>query len=287
MDMETEKINSIMCSFGMPIWGISAFDDIRAELIRCGSARRLPENAASVITAVFPYYSGCDDDGEISRYAAVPDYHIVAGNMLKSAAASMHEHFPEYRFEPFCDASPIPEVKAARLAGLGVVGQNGLLITPRFGSYVFIGEIITDLILPPCENPGGGCFLCGKCTAQCPALAIGADGVERKKCISDITQRKGELCEEQKQLIKKAGTIWGCDICQKVCPMNRNVEKTFIEKFSSNIICKLTKNEIEDENFEKKFADRSFMWRGKQVLIRNIGILHSAPDNNIKVKSKK
>jgi len=273
-------INEIMNCCGMPFFGVAPFDALASSLIQCGAKRRLPAAAKSVITAVFPYYCPCPS-GEISRYARAKDYHIVAGEKLNNAAAMLREKFSEYKFEPFCDASPIPEVTAARLAGLGDIGCNGLLITPRFGSFVFIGEIVTNLELPECENPGGACNACGRCVMSCPAGAISPLGIDRERCVSNLTQKKGELSQAQRTLITKADTIWGCDICQNACPKNRGIETTYIAEFKNNIISTISGKDIDDENFEQNNSSRAFMWRGKEVLKRNLGILHGTPDNNI------
>ena len=273
-------INGIMQTCGMPLWGVSPFDILEGSLIQCSGLKRLPVSSKSVIVAIFPYYCACPP-GEISQYAAALDYHIVVGDMLKRAALMLRAKFERHSFEPFCDASPIPEVTAARLAGLGVLGRNGLLITPRYGSFVFIGEIVTDFELPKCGKPGDNCIACGRCASLCPAGAITQNGASCELCISHITQQKGELSDEQQKLIKKANTIWGCDICQNVCPMNQGIENTYIDEFKTNIVRTISNESLDDENFEKDFASRAFMWRGKKVLKRNIGILHAAPDNNI------
>lgn len=273
-------VRDIMHFCDMPLWGVAPFDALSGKLIPCGALRRLPQGANSVITAVFPYF--CEyPKGEISRYAMAKDYHIVAGDSLKRAALMLRARFINRSFEPFCDASPIPEVMAARLAGLGVMGQNGMLITPRFGSFVFIGEIVTDLELPPCEKPGEDCICCGQCAALCPAGAITPQGIDENRCISHLTQQKKELTQSQIRLLKQAGTIWGCDICQNVCPMNHDIEETYISEFKNDIISTLSQKDLDDDNSEKKYAQRAFLWRGKEVLKRNIGILHGAPDNNI------
>lgn len=275
-----DTVNEIMHSCEMPLWGVAPFAALEGALIRCGGLKRLPAGAKSVVTALFPYYCECPS-GEISRYAIGLDYHTVAGDMLGRAALMLRERFTGCVFEPFCDASPIPEVSAARLAGLGVLGRNGLLIAPRYGSFVFIGEIVTDLELPQCEKPGGNCVSCGRCASLCPAGAVSAQGIERERCVSHLTQKKGALSDEQCRIIRAAGTIWGCDICQNACPMNRDIETTYIAGFKSDIIGKVSREILDDENFEKSNASRAFMWRGKEILNRNYGILHGAPDHTI------
>lgn len=277
---EIEAINNIMISCGMPHWGVCSFDDIKNELLECGAKKRLPDGAKSVITAFFPYFSS-EKPGEISRYAAGADYHIIAGEMLKKAADEFRGVFNGKIFEPFCDSSPIPEVKAARLAGLGAVGKNGLLITPDYGSFVFIGEIVTDLYLTAEQNPGGDCNSCGICEKACPSGCLSSGKFDCEHCISHISQKKGELSTFEAALIRKAGTIWGCDICQNVCPMNRNIKETYIEPFKTDLIKTFTQGEIENKNFKKTYSNRAFMWRGRNVLKRNVGILHKAPENNI------
>lgn len=273
------EIGEVMARCGMPLWGAAPFDKIEGSLIQCGGIKRLPKAAKTVIAALFPYYCK-NGGGQISRYAAAKDYHIVATNMLNAAADLLKEHFEGKEFVAFCDASPVPEVMTAGIAGLGVVGQNGLLITKKYGSYVFIGEIVTDLPVEMGEIKQEKCMLCGLCEKNCPAGAISDSGVDRERCISHITQKKGELTPEEQAMLRKAGTIWGCDICQNVCPMNRNAKETYIEDFKENLINSFSPDEIEKSGFKKQYEDRAFLWKGKNVLRRNAGILLVPTDNN-------
>lgn len=103
-----------------------------------------------MLALLFPYRFPDDDPGRnLSRYACVEDYHQAGGRVLRALAEDLAILWPGRAFEPFLDNSPLPEVYAAALCGLGVVGDNGLLIHPRYGSYVFIGTIVTDAPLPP------------------------------------------------------------------------------------------------------------------------------------------
>ena len=118
---------------GLRDWGICSFEQVRGSLLDCRAKSRIPENARSVLMTVFPYFTPCGAHN-ISRYAIPPDYHTAAGEYLDRACGLLREAFPDQEFVWFADNSPIPEVRAAALAGLGCVGLNGLLITPEYGS---------------------------------------------------------------------------------------------------------------------------------------------------------
>lgn len=133
-------------------------------LLECRAKARIPQRAKSVIVCLFPYHVAEPQRRNISRYAMVEDYHIVAGNMLKAACERLKSAFPENEFVFFTDNSPIREVSSAVRAGLGVLGKNGLLIHPKYGSFVFIGEIVTDLTVPGAKA-NGMCIGCGRCAA--------------------------------------------------------------------------------------------------------------------------
>ena len=236
------------------------------ELINCRAKSRIPENPKSVIAYLFPYYLGEDayNNSNISKYAVPADYHIIAGAYLNKIAEALKEQFPHSKFEWFCDNSPVREVEAAVLCGLGVKGRNGLLINEKYGSFCFIGEIITDLEIP-CSNPEDRtCLSCGLCEKKCPANALSGYEVDISKCLSNITQKKGELATEEQELIQKTGCIWGCDICQNVCPMNKNIEITPIEEFINTACCQY--------NIGDNIEDRAFNWRGEAVVKRNFEI---------------
>lgn len=263
----TEKILSEYA----PIFGFCPFDSIRDSLIECRAKSRIPDNAKTVIVALFPYNLGDEAyvGSDISKYAVVPDYHQVVTAKLSEAAAKLKEIYPEEEFSVFTDNSPIPEVKAAVLAGLGVKGLNGLFINPTYGSWVFIGEILTTKVYytnkPDTQN-SDLCIKCGKCITACPTNAIGDCGINADKCLSFISQKKGELTEEHQELIKNSGCAWGCDICQNICPMNQNTQINPIDEFINGAELKArTDSDIDD---------RAYAWRGKAVIKRNIEILN-------------
>ncbi len=253
----------------VPVFGVCGFEKVSQNLISCRALGRLPEDPKYVIVAAFPYYLGEEKYRglNISRYAVVADYHKVVGDRLGRAAAGLRAAFPGESFEAFADNSPIPEVLAAVNAGIGVRGKNGLLITEKYGSWVFIGEIVTTLDLSEyvTENKETECIGCGRCVDACPTKALSGQGVDKQKCLSDITQRKGELTPEQEQLIRKYNCVWGCDICQNICPMNKNAERTPIEEFI------LSSDPTARSGMD--IDGRAFAWRGRAVIERNIKII--------------
>ena len=253
-----------------PVFGFCPFDKIRDSLIDCRAKSRIPENTKTVIVLLFPYNFGDEayQDSDISRYAVVPDYHVTIGNILQEAVGKLTESYPDEEFTAFTDNSPIPEVRAAMYAGLGVRGLNGLFFNKDFGSWVFIGEIVTTLQCdyPDITDEDLMCIRCGKCVSACPTKAIGENGIDAQKCLSYITQKKGELTAEQEQLIKKSNCAWGCDVCQSVCPMNKGVKAEPIEIFRNGAEFKArTQSDI---------SDRAYAWRGKNVIERNLKILN-------------
>lgn len=251
-----------------PLWGICSFSKIKDSLIECRAASRLPEKAESVIVVCFPYLLDKENyrNSNISKYAVVTDYHCVALARLNKACSKLREAFPDEEFSAFADNSPIPEVRAACLAGLGVRGMNSLLITEKYGSYVFIGEIVTSLELVA-DNAGIlSCNECGKCIAVCPAKALDGNGVITGKCLSAITQKKGVLTEAEENLMRECGCVWGCDICQDICPMNKNAATTEMEEFLRSPVPVLTA--------QSDIDGRAYEWRGRKTIERNLDILY-------------
>ena len=249
-----------------PLWGVCSFDKIKENLIECRAKSRIPQNAKSVIVVCFPYLLSEENykNANISKYAVVTDYHTVAINRLDSAIKKLKELFPHEEFAAFADNSPVPEVSAACTAGLGVRGLNTLLITEKYGSYVFIGEIVTTLAIESTDLAEKPCSGCKKCVEACPTGAISSDGFKKSLCLSEITQKKGELSEKEKEFMIQCGCVWGCDICQDVCPMNKNAATTEIHEFISAPIPYVREGCALD--------NRAYEWRGRKVIERNISL---------------
>ena len=248
--------------------GVCSFSKLQNYLISCRALERIPENAKSVIVVLFPYYLGDEyyKNLNISKYAVSEDYHVICGKYLNEIAISLKESYPDNDFQCFCDNSPVNEVMAGCLSGVGVRGENSLLINEKYGSFCFVGEIVTDLEIPCEDREIKSCKKCGLCKRKCINQAITTDGVEKEKCLSEITQKKGELTESEAELIKKSSCIWGCDICQNVCPMNSLIEVSPIKEFYET--AKSTYDSDEDYN-----KSRAYSWRKRDVINRNLKIM--------------
>jgi epoxyqueuosine reductase len=259
---EYNTLVSAIKSHNIELFGFCKYDDV-LPLLPCRAVARLPLNSKSIIVCAFPYLVRANNKN-ISYYVCVPDYHTVAMDTLKALANDLKVHFSEYQFEPFVDSSPIREVLSAQLAGVGCVGKNGLIITEKYGSFVFLGEIVTDMPLDT-SSYKKQCIGCGICQKECPTHSIKDGSICEDTCLSAITQKKGELSPMEKSLMVENHTAWGCDICQTVCPMNRNALETYIPEFINHAQHILTENNITKGG--------AYYWRGKKTILRNLEII--------------
>ncbi len=227
--------------------------------------------AKSVVVCIFPYYTGEDEVANVSRYARIPDYHNIAKDKLQQIA-NFIEQESSAKCECFADMGVLHDRYLAYLAGLGFFGVNNCLINEKYGSYFFIGYIVTDLQLEPDKPQIKECLKCGKCVKNCPGGALAEEGgFDAMRCVSYITQIK-ELTEEQIDILKRQDMVYGCDICQEVCPHNANPVKTPIAEFYEKRQSKLEKNELlamSNKEFKQKYGVFPFSWRGKAVILKN------------------
>ena len=227
----------------------------------------------SAIVFLVPYYVD-SDDGNISLYARSRDYHYYCDALFERILPVLRERFGG-EFLGFADKSPIEENIAAAKAGLGVLGDNYMLINEKYGSFVFLAEILSTVspeTLGFCGQPlpVQGCLHCGACRRACPMESHNGE------CLSALTQTKGVLTEDQEAYIKEYGYVWGCDICQLACPLTRKAirggARTPIRFFEEDRISLLTEDLLNGMSKEE-FRSRAFSWRGKQPLLRNLAIL--------------
>lgn len=228
----------------------------------------------TVIMIAVPYLTShaLASDRNISAYAVSKDYHLFFNNLFHELLPILKSSFPSNRFCAFSDHSPIDEVDAAAKAGLGIKGKNNLLITQKFSSFVFLGEIITDAILPSIMNEVEHCEACGLCEKLCPKKECGT-------CLSQLSQKKGELNDKEATALINYNTAWGCDICQNVCPHTKAAIQAGtifspIPFFCEDPIPRLTVQAI-GEMSDSDFSLRAYHWRKKETILRNLKILEA------------
>ncbi|MBP7671093.1 tRNA epoxyqueuosine(34) reductase QueG [Candidatus Gracilibacteria bacterium] len=176
--------------------------------------------------------------GRVARYAFGRDYHKIIAKKLKQLVAHLEQIAPEHQHKAYVDTGPILERALAEQAGLGAVGKNACLISPTHGSWLFLSEIITTLNLPQTHQPQTRwqpqpdshfkpCANCTKCLDACPTGAIIAPGViDSRLCISYLTiENKDAIPPALAKIIKQQKLLYGCDICQEVCPHNQARQK--------------------------------------------------------------
>ena len=229
------------------------------------------EEGKSIISIAIPYFH--EDNKKVnnfSKYTVGEDYHLVVKKYLQLICGYIGELGG--RAEAFVDNNPLPERYIAYLCGIGFVGKNNTFITEKYGSYIFLGEIITSLNLESDEPIDKDCGECNICIKACPQSLLKENKIENNfnKCLSYITQKK-ELSDDEIKSIN--GRIFGCDICQDVCPLNKNAIESNFSEFKALPFMVEDKIEsiiaINNSDFKNKYKKCSCGWRGKNILIRN------------------
>lgn len=235
------------------------------------NARILPSEGKSAIIFVIPYRSTTEPNTDgFSEYARTYDYHKYAYELYERIVPLIQAK-TNASFKCFCDHSPINEKLAASKCGLGIIGKNSLFYDEVYGSFVFLGSIITDLEINTGIYEIRHCHNCGACLLHCPGNAILNLGIDKSKCLSAISQKKHKTFAEV-QSLKEHNIIWGCDKCQNVCPQNKDAKISPIPYFKNNRINKIDKDYIiglSDEDFSKY----AFAYKGRQIVLNNIDFI--------------
>jgi len=244
--------------------------------------RELLPGARSVICFLLNYFPAENPSSEnnykIAKYAYGQDYHAIIKNKLKQLIKELREKTGDMQARAFTDSAPILERAWAEKAGLGWIGKNTCLISPTAGSFVFLAEIITDLELEyDIIRVNDLCGGCTKSIEACPAQAIiGPHLLDSRKCISYLTiEYHGELPAGQKENFND--WIFGCDICQDVCPWNRKTRAHEVKEFlPHSTLLKMTKEkwkELMPEKFNSMFSKSAVKRTKYEGLKRNISFL--------------
>ncbi|EHJ52260.1 tRNA epoxyqueuosine(34) reductase QueG [Streptococcus macacae] len=226
--------------------------------------------------------------GKITPNSWGLDYHYVLKDKLQRLAQGIEELCQDFSLEhkAMVDTGALVDTAVAQRAGLGFIGKNGLLISKEFGSYMYLGELITNLEIEPDQPVDYDCGDCNRCLEACPTSCLIGDGtMNARRCLSFQTQDKGMMELEFRKKIKTV--IYGCDICQICCPYNKGIHNPL----ASEIDPELAEPELipfldlSNSQFKKRFGKIAGSWRGKNILQRNAIIaLANAHDRTAIVK---
>lgn len=233
----------------------------------------LLKGARSIISIALPYKYRDQNyfSPYVSKYTLGEDYHRVLTIKLELLKKYIEDNYDEKSLI-FCDTGVLSDKEVARKSGIGFQGKNTNIITKKYGSYVFLGEVLTTLEIEQDIEKKSLCMNCNKCIVACPANALSENGLDSKKCLSYITQKKEDLTNEE---INTLGLrIFGCDTCQDVCPFNKEVSTSSIEEFKPlDILMNMDLEEIlsmSNKEFKFKYGKHALSWRGKYIIQRNL-----------------
>ncbi|MCA8999847.1 MAG: tRNA epoxyqueuosine(34) reductase QueG [Planctomycetaceae bacterium] len=259
----------------------ATMDYIPRRLDAYADPNKVLDGVRTVIMAALPYAppesTPPSKNGRVAAYALGSlDYHNVLRKRLKQLATELHTHRPDVRTRVTVDTAPVLERDFARRAGLGWFGKNTMLINKSIGSYFFLGAILTDCALPSDPvHEASHCGTCTRCLEACPTDAFeGPYVLNAEQCISYLTiERRDEPIPEP--LRSQMGDwMFGCDICQVVCPWNRKAPRESIPEFaptlSANAIRFLTISEAE---FDETFGETPLSRPGWEGMARNAAIV--------------
>ena len=198
------------------------------------------------------------------------DYHYVLQDKLDRLAKGIEELTANFEYKGMVDTGALVDTAVARRAGIGFIGKNGLVISKEFGSYMFLGELITNLDIEPDQPVDYDCGDCNRCVTACPTSCLIGDGtMNAKRCLSFQTQDKGIMDLEFRKKIKTV--IYGCDICQICCPYNKGLDNPLATEIDPELAHPelLPFLELSNGQFKEKFGHIAGSWRGKNILQRN------------------
>ncbi len=247
---------------------------------------RILDGVRTVVSLIYPYphrETVTPDDrdmGIVARYALGKDYHLVLEKKLRKILAGIQEGFPGVQGRCYVDSGPMAETYWAWRAGLGWVGKNSLLLSRKFGSWFFLSEILLDTDLEPSSPEPGFCGSCTACIDACPTDAIVEAGtVDARKCISYLTiEHRSQIPDSLKSSL--GNRIFGCDICQEVCPWNLrvpDVEDCLLAPVPRNYSLDYL-SDLTEEEFRSVFKESPVKRSKLEGLKRNVAV---ARENSI------
>ncbi|MEN1968587.1 tRNA epoxyqueuosine(34) reductase QueG [Lentibacillus sp. N15] len=242
--------------------------------------RLLPE-AQSILSIAVAYPSrirnapkGTKQDrrGIFCRASWGMDYHVILRERLEKLATFIAEQVPHAQTKIMVDTGELSDRAVAERAGIGFSGKNCSIITPEFGSFVYLGELITNIPFTPDSPVEDSCGDCRKCLDACPTGALVQGGqLNAQRCLSFLTQTKGFLADEFR--VELGNRVYGCDTCQQVCPKNKKMDfhlhpETEPEPEAAKPKLKPMLR-MSNREFKETFGHMSGSWRGKKPIQRN------------------
>lgn len=243
--------------------------------------KKLLDGAQSIISIAMAYPSKPSYEaeqkrgerrGQFARASWGEDYHSILRENIDNLIKKLSIRYPNFEYRAMVDTGELSDVAVAERAGLGFIGRNGLLINEEFGSWLYLGEIITNLPLSNDERVAFGCGECTRCVQFCPTGALLGDGsINGPRCLSFITQTKGYVDDEFRDKI--GHQVYGCDICQQVCPYNQGIDvhnhpqmEPIRDEVEPVLQPMLT---MTNKEYKEQFGHLAGAWRGKKPLQRN------------------
>ena len=246
--------------------------------------RKLVPGAKSVIVFLCNYYPAeelnTDDNYKIARYAYGEDYHFTIKKKLKKLLNDFSDSFGEVNGRCFVDSAPVMERVWAQKAGLGWQGKNSLLLNQKQGSFFFLAEIILDVELEYDSNVSDHCGSCTACIDACPTEALTPYWMDSNKCISYLTIELRDSIDPSFEG-KFEDWVFGCDICQEVCPWNKfskpHHEESFTPSKSLKDLTKQSWDEITEDVFQDIFRQSALKRTGFKGIKRNVEFVNRVP----------
>ncbi len=239
------------------------------------------EQPASLISIAVAYPSKMDNPpksepgqrrGILARSAWGQDYHQVLRQAMAKLKEFILERVPDARIEDMVDTGALSDRAVAQRAGIGFHGKNCAVISPKWGSWIYLGELITNIPFQPDTPVTEDCGECTKCLDACPTGAlVGPGELNAQRCISFLTQTKGFL--EEEFMVKIGNRLYGCDTCQVVCPKNKG--KSWAHRPELQPDPETVKPlllpilDLSNREFKERFGDSAAAWRGKKPIQRN------------------
>jgi epoxyqueuosine reductase len=239
------------------------------------------EQPASLISIAVAYPSKLDNPpksepglrrGILARSAWGEDYHLVLRRAMAKLEEFIRERVPDARLESMVDTGALVDRAVAERAGIGFKAKNCAIISPKWGSWIYLGDMITNIPFTPDTPVTEDCGECTKCIDACPTGALVGPGVlNAQRCVSFLTQTKGFLDEEF--MVKIGNRLYGCDTCQIVCPKNRGKSWNHRPELQPDpetvkpLLLPIL--DLSNREFKERFGSSAAAWRGKKPIQRN------------------